>query len=131
MAHDVFISYSSQDKTVADAVCATLESRKIRCWIAPRDVQPGQPFAASLINAVKSAHVMVLVLSEDSNQSQYVLRELNEAVDKGIPIIPFRIEDVEPSEELRFYIKSLHWLDAMNPPLERDLKKLAESVEAL
>ncbi len=131
MAHDVFISYSSEDKTVSDAVCATLENRKIRCWIAPRDVTPGQPFAASLINAVKSARVMVLVLSEGSNQSQYVLRELNEAVDKGIPIIPFRIEDVEPSEELRFYIKSIHWLDAMNPPLERDLKKLAESVEAL
>ncbi|NQT71340.1 MAG: toll/interleukin-1 receptor domain-containing protein [Chloroflexi bacterium] len=37
MAHDVFISYSTNDKTVADAVCATLESQKIRCWIAPRD----------------------------------------------------------------------------------------------
>jgi DNA-binding beta-propeller fold protein YncE len=131
MAHDVFISYSSEDKTVADAVCATLESRKIRCWIAPRDVTPGQAFAASLINAVKSSRVMVLVLSEDSNQSQYVLRELNEAVDKGIPIIPFRIEDVDPSEELRFYIKSLHWLDAMDPPLERHLKRLADSVQAL
>jgi hypothetical protein len=131
MAHDVFISYSSEDKTVADAVCATLESRKIRCWIAPRDVTLGQPFAASLINAVKSSRVMVLVLSEDSNQSQYVLRELNEAVDKGIPIIPFRIEDVDPSEELRFYIKSLHWLDAMDPPLERHLKRLADSVQAL
>lgn len=131
MAHDVFISYSSQDKAVADAVCATLESKKIRCWIAPRDVPPGQPFAASLINAVKSARVMVLVLSEGSNQSQYVLRELNEAVDKGIPIIPFRIEEVEPSEELRFYIKSLHWLDAMDPPMERHLNKLADSVQAL
>jgi DNA-binding beta-propeller fold protein YncE len=74
---------------------------------------------------------MVLVLSEDSNKSQYVLRELNEAVDKGIPIIPFRIEDVDPSEELRFYIKSLHWLDAMDPPLERHLKRLADSVQAL
>jgi DNA-binding beta-propeller fold protein YncE len=131
MAHDVFISYSSEDKTVADAVCATLEGRKIRCWIAPRDVTPGQAFAASLINAVKSSRVMVLVLSEDSNKSQYVLRELNEAVDKGIPIIPFRIEDVDPSEELRFYIKSLHWLDAMDPPLERHLKRLADSVQAL
>ena len=131
MAHDVFISYSSEDKTVADAVCATLENRKIRCWIAPRDVPPGEPFAASLIDAVKSARVMVLVLSEGSNQSQYVLRELNEAVDNGIPIIPFRIEDVEPSGELRFYIKSLHWLDALDPPLELHLKRLTDSVNAL
>ncbi|MFP4660789.1 MAG: TIR domain-containing protein [Halanaerobiales bacterium] len=38
MAHDVFISYSTRDKHVADAVCNALEYNKIRCWIAPRDI---------------------------------------------------------------------------------------------
>ena len=38
MAHDVFVSYSHHDKAQADAVCATLEAKGIRCWIAPRDV---------------------------------------------------------------------------------------------
>ena len=41
MAHDVFISYSAKDKTTADGVCATLEAKGIRCWIAPRDILPG------------------------------------------------------------------------------------------
>ena len=48
MAHDVFISYSSQDKTIADAICAGLEAAKIRCWIAPRDMLPGVPYGESL-----------------------------------------------------------------------------------
>ena len=34
MAHDVFISYSTKDKVIADAICANLENRGIRCWIA-------------------------------------------------------------------------------------------------
>jgi len=34
MAHDVFISYSAEDKPIADAVCAALEAEHIRCWIA-------------------------------------------------------------------------------------------------
>jgi hypothetical protein len=127
----VFISYSSKDKTVADAVCATLESRKIRCWIAPRDVPPGKPYAASLVNAISDSRVFVLVLSEGSNQSSHVLREVGEAVDNGIPILPLRIEDVEPSQEMRYYIKSIHWLDAMTPPLEQHLEKLSGSVQAL
>ena len=131
MAHDVFISYSSKDKTVADAVCATLESRKIRCWIAPRDVPPGKPYAASLVNAISESRVFVLVLSEGSNQSSHVLREVGEAVDNGIPILPLRIENVEPSQEMRYYIKSIHWLDAMTPPLEKHLETLSESVQAL
>jgi hypothetical protein len=131
MAHDVFISYSTKDKTVADAVCAKLESQKIRCWIAPRDVPAGQPFAASLVKAIRASSVIVLILSQGSNQSTHVLREVGEAVNSGIPILPLRIEDVNPTEELHYYIKSIHWLDAMSPPLERHLEKLTASVLAL
>ena len=131
MTHDVFISYSSQDKTVADAVCAKLESRKIRCWIAPRDIPAGQPYAAALIKAINCSRIVVLILSADSNKSVHVLREVGEAVDKAIPILPLRIEDIEPSEEMRYYIKSLHWLDALSPPRERQLNKLVNSVQAL
>ena len=131
MAHDVFISYSTKDKTVADAVCAKLESQKIRCWIAPRDVPAGQPFAASLVKAIRASSVIVLILSQGSNQSTHVLREVGEAVDSGIPILPLRIEDVNPTDELHYYIKSIHWLDAMSPPLERHLEKLTASVQAL
>jgi regulation of enolase protein 1 (concanavalin A-like superfamily) len=56
---------------------------------------------------------------------------VGEAVDNGIPVIPLRIEDVEPSQEMRYYIKSIHWLDAMTPPLEQHLEKLVDSVQAL
>lgn len=131
MAHDVFISYSSKDKNVADAVCATLEGRKVRCWIAPRDVPPGLPYATALVNAINECEVFVLILSKGSNTSGQVLREVEEAVDEGIPIIPLRIEDIEPTDAMRYYIKSLHWLDAMTPPLERHLEKLADSVRAI
>jgi hypothetical protein len=131
MTHDVFISYSSKDKAVADAVCAKLESEKIRCWIAPRDVPPGQSWAGSIIEALNESKVFVLVFSDGSNQSSQVVREVGEAVDNGVPIVPLRIEDVELSREMRYYIKSIHWLDAMNPPLEKHLQKLSNSVKAL
>jgi hypothetical protein len=131
MPHDVFISYSSKNKAVADAVCATMEQRKIRCWIAPRDVPPGQSYAASLVSAIAESRVLVLILSEDANRSVHVLREVGEAVDNGVPVVPLRIEAVEPSKEMRYYIKSIHWLDAMSPPVERHLEKLTHSVQAL
>ena len=35
MAHDVFISYSSKDKPIADGITANLEAAGLRCWIAP------------------------------------------------------------------------------------------------
>ncbi len=131
MAHDVFISHSNKDKTVADAVCSTLEKRGIRCWIAPRDVPPGQSWPAAIVDAISNSKVFVLIFSDISNQSKQVTTEVGEAFDNGIPIVPLRIDDVKPSQEMGYYIKSIHWLDAMTPPMERHLDKLAESVEAL
>jgi TIR domain len=51
MAHDVFISYSTQDKPAADALCAILEKNGVRCWIAPRDIMPGSDWGGSIVGA--------------------------------------------------------------------------------
>jgi hypothetical protein len=131
MAHDVFISYASEDKTTADAVCAKLESHRIRCWIAPRDVLPSMDYGQALVEAIKQSRLVVLVFSARSNDSPHVRREVERAVAKGIPILPFRIEDVTPSSSLEFFIAGAHWLDALTPPLERHLERLAETVELL
>jgi len=43
-------------------------------------------------------------------------------------VIPFRIEEVEPAEEFEYYISSVHWLDALTPPLESHIGKLVATV---
>ncbi len=129
--HDVFISYSSNDKVVADATCASLESRGIRCWIAPRDVLPGSNYPRSIVEAIDGSRVMVLVYSSHSNSSPHVVRELTHAVSKGVIIIPFRIEDIPPSKDMEYLIGIPHWLDAMTPPLERHLVHLADTIRVL
>ena len=62
--HDVFISHSSIDANIANAVCHKMEENGIRCWIAPRDVNPGDDWASSITNAIKSSKVFVLIFSE-------------------------------------------------------------------
>jgi uncharacterized repeat protein (TIGR02543 family) len=131
MAHDVFISYSTQDKAIADAACATLESRKIRCWIAPRDVVPGLSYAEALIDAINRSCIMVLVFSASANSSPQVIREVERAVNKGIQVIPFRIENVTPSKAIEYFLSAPQWLDALTPPLEKHLQRLADTVQAL
>lgn len=131
VAYDVFISYSAKDKQIADALCATLESRKIRCWIAPRDVRPGTDYPAALIQAINNSRLLVLVFSKEANTSSQVMREVERAVTKGIPIIPLRVENVEPTESMEFLLCTPHWLDAMTPPLEKHLQKLADTVQLI
>ena len=92
---DVFISYSHQDKATADAVCASLERAGIRCWIAPRDIVPGTDWGESIIDAMARAEIMVLIFSGHANSSAQIKREVERAVNKDLPVIPLRIEDVE------------------------------------
>src|SRR5438046_2860255 len=131
MPHDVFISHSSQDKPVADAVCAALEGGAIRCWIAPRDVQPGRSFAGEITRAIQRSRVMVLIFSAYSNTSEQVLREVQLAANSHLHIVQFRIEDVIPNDDLEYYLSTPHWLDALVPPLENHLERLKGSVKAL
>lgn len=87
MSNEVFISYSSKDKAVADAVCHVLEQHGMQCWIAPRDVQPGARYAAEIVNGLKNCKVMVLVYSKESNQSKHVANEVDRAFNGGKTII--------------------------------------------
>ncbi len=131
MTADVFISHSKDDRTVANAAVARLEGRGIRCWIAPRDITPGLDWSAEIVEAIEHAKVMVLIYSARSNASQQIKREVERAVNQGIPVVTFRLEDVPMSKSLEFFISTPHWLDAMSPPLERHLDYLAETVQLL
>jgi hypothetical protein len=130
VAHDVFISHSHHDKPQADTVCATLEAKGIRCWIAPRDIVPGQEWGGAIIEAIRSSRVMVLVFSRHANDSPQIRREVERAVNAQTVLIPFRIEDVAPAESLEFFLGTPHWLDALTPPFEAHLGELSTAVES-
>ena len=131
MPYDAFISYSSHDKVTADATCAALEAAGIRCWIAPRDILPGAEWGEAIVLAINSCRVMILIFSANANESPQIRREVERAVSKGLPIIPVRIEAIAPSHSLEYFIGTVHWLDAMTPPLETHLRRLAETVKTL
>jgi hypothetical protein len=130
MAFDVFISYPHKNKAIADAACAMLENAGVRCWIAPRDVSPGAEWAGSIVAAIARCKVMVLIFSSYANQSKQIHREVQQAFDKEVPVVPFRIENVTPAETLSYYLGPVHWLDALTPPLEDHLQRLTQSVQA-
>jgi hypothetical protein len=128
---DVFISYSSKDKTTADAASAALENAGIRCWIAPRDILPGEEYGEALATALDGCKVMVLIFSASANASPQIRREVERVVSRGMPVVPLRIENVLPTKAMSYFVGSVHWLDALTPPLERHLHQLARAVQAL
>ncbi|MBR0515155.1 MAG: TIR domain-containing protein [Clostridia bacterium] len=131
MAHDIFISYSHHDKPTADAIVAKFESEGLRCWYAPRDIAPGEDWAAAIIDGIKDSKVFVVVFTSYSNGSQQVLREIGLAVTKGMPIIPFKMTNTEPSKGMQYYLSTVHWLDAVDGQLYQNINVLGKRVRAV
>jgi hypothetical protein len=128
---DVFVSYASADRDVAFRIVGYLEEQGIRCWVAPRDVGPGVEYGEAIIDAIGEARALVLVLSDQSNESQFVRKEVERAVSKTKPVLPVRIREVTPSGALEFYISSAQWVDAWKSPMEQHLLPLVAAIKAM
>ena len=131
MTPQVFISHSSKDNAIADAVCHQLESAEIPCWMAPRDIEFGSDWTEAIMRGISSCRVFVLVFSENANGSGHVRREVAKAFSLGLHVIPFRIEDTLPQSSLSYFLETVHWLDAVTQPLEKHLNSLTERVKKL
>jgi len=130
-ARDVFVSYSQADRECAFQLVAQLESRHIGVWVAPRDISPATDWAEAIIEAISGARLMVLVFSASCNASPQVRREVERAVHREIPILPFRIEDVLPARSLEYFLSTPHWLDGFPPPREPHLQRLSAHIESI
>lgn len=114
--YDVFISHSTKDAIIAKQLCDYLEGNGIKCWIAPRDVTAGVPYARAILQGIDESTIMVLVFSGNSNKSRHVESEVDRAFNKEKVIIPFRITDIKMSDVLSYYIGVNHYIDGIPEP---------------
>lgn len=128
---DVFISYSSKNKSVADAVVSDLENHGIRCWYAPRNIMPGTEWVTAITEALNNSKILVLIYTDDSNESRQVMNEIALQFNANKPIVPFRLCDTKMSSELEYYLTRVHWLDALDKTLPQAIEELREYVTKL
>jgi TolB-like protein/Tfp pilus assembly protein PilF len=125
---DVFLSYASQDAAVANTVVAVLESQGIKCWIAPRDVTPGEFYAGSIVHAIDAAKATVLILSGNASSSPHVVREVERAASKRHPVISLRLDQAPLPADLEYFLNTSQWLDASGGDTNRAMPKLVAAV---
>lgn len=130
MNHDVFISYSSKEKSIADGVCHYLEENGIKCWIAPRDIHPGMDYGDIIADAILESKVVVLVYSQAAFISKWVRGEINVAFSEGKTIIPFRIDDTAIKGSFKVMLNQVHWIEAY-PEYAHLLPDLLQSVSSI
>lgn len=126
----IFISHSSKDLAVAQTICAALESRGLTCWIASRDVGAGDNFQEAIVKAIRSAKVMVLVFSDNANNSTEIKKELALASQNKVAVIPARVEDVVPAAALAYELATRQWINLFND-WESEIETLCERIKQI
>lgn len=128
--YDVFISYSTVDKMMAEGVCGYLESHRVRCFVAYRDIPKGTDWAQAIPNALHGSRMMLAVFSKAFNLSEQTDRELHIAAKLKIPILTFRITDDNFGGAKEYFLAKSNWIDAFPEP-ERQFGELLRSVALL
>jgi len=131
MAGRIFISYASEDASVAERVRTGLEQAGVACWIAPRDIEPGTSFPAAITAAIQASSAQVLLLTAEANVSRHVLSEVELAFNAGKPILAVLVGKVTPSADLQYFISTTHWFDAEASFDDDDLVKLKVDLDKL
>ena len=99
MKKQVFLSFSNEDRQLAEKICDGLERHGLQCWMSSRDIPPGADYQPSTVDAIAAAELVVLVFSSSANVSQKVIKELSLAGAK--PKMAARIENVLPAGAFR------------------------------
>ncbi len=108
----IFISHSSKEAKVANEICEAIEKGEHRCFLAPRDIRTGMEYAEELVEGIDRSDAVLLILSANSIASPHVLREIERAVSKKIPIIVYKLEEVVLTKSMEYFLMTHQWLNA-------------------
>lgn len=124
-----FISYSTKNQSAADAMRNLFKKHKIDTWMAPYDIPAGSEYAEVLYDALSECSCLVLMLTDVSQNSQWVRKEVNVAITNGKTIIPVKLEDVELNSMMKFYLNDqqivpVHVIDDNSAEIRSVLKSV-------
>jgi formylglycine-generating enzyme len=131
MTQQVFISYSNKNETdrqVADKIYNTLKVGGIPCWVAHRDIGAGQNWLDEISKAISNSRVMIVVLSNFTEKSPYVKKEVGQAAEENLIIIPFCTEKVSLTGGLRLLLNDCQWINAHLMRQDKALEQLVEDL---
>lgn len=96
--YSCFISFASQNMQFSEKLYRDLQSHGVRCWFAPADMPLAAKLRETIDEMIGRLDKLLVVLSFDSVQSQWVEQETASALErertlKQDVIIPIRIDD--------------------------------------
>lgn len=106
----VFISYSSGDSEFVNRLTDFMINNNINYWKAPEMIPAGSNYAKEIPKAICECDIFLLVLSEKSQKSIWVEKEVDLAICHRKTVIPVQIDEISLNDMYRFYLNNVQTL---------------------
>jgi len=124
----VFISYKADEFDRAVVVKKHLEANHITCWMAPMSIRGGLSYAEEIPQAIRSCGVFVLILSKKAQESKWVPREVDQAINCEKLIMPYMLENCPLRNDFSFYLTNVQRYEAFRDP-EETLDRMTRDIQ--
>ncbi len=124
-----FISYSTKNQVEADTILKILKDSGFETWMAPWNIPVGEKYASVINQAIRNCTCFLLLLSDASQNSTWVAKEVERAINYGKFIIPIKLDNVVLNDEFEFYISNAHLISL--PKVELDCAEMKQILKVL
>lgn len=117
--HDIFISYSRQDKETVDMICKCLDANNISYFRDIFDISISSTFTQTLADAILSCRLVLFIASKNSFASNYTSKEVTFAYQNHIAIMPLLIDNTPMPTNYSFMFSDVQCMSLQNTSMQR------------
>jgi serine/threonine protein kinase len=127
----VFVCCATEDAAAGEAVRSSLENNGLKCFLQNPGLGPVQSSANRVSEAIREAELFLLILSQQSNRSPEIRQQLESAAHFRLPLVTFRIEPVQPADDLSYFLWEKHFVDGFDGRLDAHIPALLQQIKVL
>jgi hypothetical protein len=126
MAQHVFVSYKHEEKEFADMLIRQLQMAGFAIWVDTEQLRAGENWREAINFAIHDSFALILVITPEARESQYVTYEWAFAQGAGVKVIPILLRPTPGLHPQLEMLQYLDFTDRARPPWERLIRRLWE-----
>ena len=111
MSTEVFISYAAKDRTRVLDLVERLRTAGVSVWIDQMGIEGATMWSQEIVAAIRSCKVLILAISENSADSENVVKEVALASEGRKRILPVYIRQAEIPESMAYQLAGIQRIE--------------------
>ncbi|MFT3705602.1 MAG: toll/interleukin-1 receptor domain-containing protein [Agriterribacter sp.] len=125
----VFVSYCRNDGDFAELLKLKLEKEGIQTWVDNDGIDPGEDWRQDIDDAIRKSVTLIVIMSPEARESEYVTYEWAFAWGVNIQIIPIMLKQTSLHPRLAI-LQYLDFTNRITRPWDRLIKSIKKNFDS-